>query len=73
MKTRKVFDMNVNGVSMVVTKSDEKQNPYRVYVVRWTYVGTRGANRRKQLERYQDMESCLHYILQYYREHAQGE
>ena len=59
---RQVAKLYHNGEWQVVKDSTQKVNPYRVYHV-WYEPGDYGMRmRKKQVIRYADLASCIHYL-----------
>lgn len=66
-KTRKVLDINVDGVNLYCTfRENETENPYHLYKRWYEYKGDRDYGwRRKQIARYQNLYSVICYIKGY--------
>ena len=68
MKQRKVMDVMHRGENLICIKTDDKLNPYRVYL-RWYEQGGDGLglrSRRRELVRYATMESVLYFVYDYF-------
>lgn len=68
MKQRKVMDVMHKGENLICIKTDDKLNPYRVYL---RYFDLRADGNgcgyhRKELVRYQNMESALYFVYDYF-------
>ena len=61
MKQRKVMDVMHRGQNLICIKTDDKLNPYRVYL-RWYEQGSH----RRELVRYATMESVLYFVYDYF-------
>ena len=66
-KTRKVLDINVDGVNLYCTfRENENENPYHLYKRWYEYKGDRDYGwHRKQIARYQNLYSVICYIKGY--------
>lgn len=62
MKTRKVLEINDCGHHLEVIKADGQHIPYRV-IRKWWDSGWH----QKTLVKYSDLNSCLWYIAEYFR------
>lgn len=62
MKTRKVLEINDCGHHLEVLNEDGNSCPYRIIKV-WYSMGWH----RKTLVKYSDLNSCLWYIAEYFR------
>lgn len=68
MKQSKVMDVKHRGQNLIVIKTDDKLNPYRVYL-RYYDLRKDGCGygyRRRELVRYATMESVLYFVYDYF-------
>lgn len=68
MKQSKVMDVKHRGQNLIVIKTDDKLNPYRVYL-RYYDLREDGCGygyRRRELVRYATMESVLYFVYDYF-------
>lgn len=68
MKQRKVMDVMHRGQNLICIKTDDKLNPYRVYL-RYYDLREDGCGygyRRRELVRYATMESVLYFVYDYF-------
>lgn len=68
MKTQKVMDVKHRGQNLICIKTEDKLNPYRVYLRYYDLRedGNAYGYRRRELVRYQTMESALYFVYDYF-------
>lgn len=55
---RKVMELRDGGTWLVVKKTDDTRNPYRIYM--------KERNHRRQIAKYGDLFSCIFYVHQFF-------
>lgn len=63
MKTRKIFECSFGGQYIIIIYHEGKADPFHVYRKYWN-----NGWHKKILEKYEDFNSCLMFVNNYYRQ-----